>query len=419
MLLGAGACSSRSSDLADRLERAAKLEGAKASKLPDLAQAAEQIDASGVGPAGLTVPPGSAETNAAAALNRVLTDADRLKLIPQLEELSTPIDSSYSPAQVQAIRELLKARRSLVKSLEAATALPRCASGVRLDQGFFDRYAFLDDATIAVRMHMIQAAAQLDKRDVSQAIDQAIMAARWIQWLSAERRLDGRLLAASLRGEWFRLLQAITATSVTVDQLQLLFTELRSQLDRWPPDRDSLVGDRAVTMHAYETLRLGLVDRVLTIDEKKRLKEAGLLEKVEAMDNASIDQDELLYLQTMQRIIDVSDQPYFERFEQLVPLFDSLRLGDDTSTAAPLATWLFLPGMPGALEQMARDRALTEGWALVVASAADFDLPPYRVSPLTGGVYQATRDPGGVTMRMNDPQADDPFVKTSGVISGR
>ena len=73
-----GGCSSRSSDLADRIQRAAKLEGAKASSLPELAEAVQKIEDAGAGPTGLTTQPGPADSNAAAAFNRALSDADRL-----------------------------------------------------------------------------------------------------------------------------------------------------------------------------------------------------------------------------------------------------------------------------------------------------------------------------------------------------
>ncbi len=418
-LLLAPGCWNSESTFQQQVLSCANLEGAKRSSLPKLAETARIIEAGGGSPTRLTTPPGDDATNAAAGVAKAMTDSTRLRLLPQLEALTRPQGDVLLEERLTLMRGVMKKEKKLFAAVQEAAARPRCASGVRFEQGFFDRYGFLDDAAVAARLHMVAAYVAQQDNNPEGCLLQTSSAAKWIQWLAQEHRLEARLLATQLRSEWFELIQSIAGRSVETAALESLYVSLRSQLDNWPPDRNAFVGDRAMTMHAYEAIRLGMRDRVITSKEEKLLKESGVIDVVASMDVPGIDRDEMTYLETIGEVIDACDKPYYQRVERLAPLFDRTATGNAGWQAAPMATRLFLAGVPEALERVARDRALAEGWALAIAKAGQFDLPPYRTNPLNGKPYEAERSAEGVTLKLGDIEAADPFVKIPTTLSGR
>lgn len=403
-------CRGSNADLPERVLKCAQLEGAKSSKLPELVEAVQQIERRQAGPLHLSRPAKGPDLNAAARLAEVFSDADRLRLFSPLRTLVTPGAEDDSEAQLAMMRKLLEDEQEILAAVNQAVELPDCSSGVRFDLGFFDRYKFLDDAAIATRLHLTAAVVAFADEERPLGMRQAAWASQWIGWLAKEQRLEARLLAAQLRREWFELVRSVVSHSATREELSTFFTALRQQLNEWPPDRATFVGDRAITLHAYEAVRAGMADRVITIDEKKALKKANWLEKTKTIDGPSLDRDELIYLGVMQEVIDACSDPYYQRVERLAPLFEDHAIGSERSEQAPYATRLFLPGVAEALEWIARDRALTEAWALAIASAAPFDIPPYRISPLNGRAYEAERLGDGVLLKLGDLESPDPFV---------
>ncbi|TWT36699.1 hypothetical protein KOR34_16390 [Posidoniimonas corsicana] len=403
-------CGRSGEDLESKVLRAANLEGARRSSLPELVDLVTQIENSHEAPADLSADPVPDDVNAAAVLASELTDAVRLRMLPQLEVLLTFERGRPSDEQLATAADLLRDEAPLVDLVRQASAKPRCASGVRFERGFFDRYRLLDDATLAARLHLVAAHVALADGDRTAMLDELGLAAKWINWLAQERRLEPRLLAAQLRRQWFAAVAVALAKPAPNRDYVAVFDQLRGQLRTWPSDRDALVGDRAITLHAYEAIRLGLLDRVITIDEKKKLSKDGRLDELRAMDQSAIDQDELTYLKTMTALVDLADDPYHRRVEEMSAVLAQAAPDSPAAARAPLATGLFLVGVGDAIEALARDRAITEGWLLTLASAADFDLPPYRISPLTGRPYEAARDAQGVVMQLNDLSAPNPRV---------
>ncbi|TWT73729.1 hypothetical protein Pla123a_36220 [Posidoniimonas polymericola] len=406
-------CGPAEPDLETKVLRAAKLEGAARSDLPELAAAIAAIRTNEATPTDLSAPPPEPAVNAAAVLADKLTDADRLRVMPQLDELLRFERGVPSTEQLQAAHRLLRDESELLELCNRAAELPRCGSGVRFERGFFDRFGMLDDATLAARMHLLAAHVAMHDGERTAMLDQLRHATQWIQWLAREPRLEARVQAAWLRLQWFAAVSLALDRPAPERDYVAVFDQIRAQLRAWPPDRDALVGDRALTLHAYESIRLGMIDRVITGDEKKQLERDGWLAKVKAMDQRSLDQDELFYLRAMNEIIDLSDKPYHQRVEPLSEVLARTRPDadvDDAQPLPPLATRLFLIGLGDAIELIARDRALAEGWLLTVASAAGFDMPPYRTNPLNNRPYEATRDADGVVMQLNDLSVPNPRV---------
>lgn len=408
-LLGCLSCGAPTDDLSEKVARFARLSGAKESPTPGLADAVRQIEAAGEGPQQLVRPPAT-DGNAATALAKALDDATRLELLPQLEELAWPAGGEYSARQVALARELLAKRGALLDEVTDAGRAPRCEFDVRHDLGYFGKLAFLDDVAVAARLHMLAALVALRDDQGPAACDHLESAARWLGSLAEERRIEARLLAAQLRGEWLRVVSEAVTRPATLAEAQRLYAVLAGWLRAWPPDRRALVGDRAVTLHAYEAIRAGMLENILTTEEQHSLGDQGVLSAMRAMDDAAIDSDELAYLRAMETIIASSDQPLFQRADGLRTLFDRFEPGGEGARAAPLAAHLFLKDLPRALERMARDRARCEAWAIAIAAAAGFDMPPYAANPVNGDDYQVHRQTSALRVIAGDGEMIDPFV---------
>ena len=400
------------SQVEDKILRCADLTGAGTSDNQPLQAEAKRILQAGQAPRDLVRPLPKPETNAAAQLADCLTDGARLRLVPRLRELMADQQYPLEPAQLADILEVLKDTKPLRSRIAEAEKAPNCVFDARHDLGFFGRMRFLDDAAIACRLHLIAAAPFVVQGQMATACDELDIALTWIDRLASVRRVEARLLAGQLRGQALVVVEGIAggAAARPADLLRLNGL-MRRSLAAWPNDADSLVGDRAVTMHAYEAVRVGLLDRVMTTDEKNAFKKQGVVERLNNLSPAQIDRDELTYLDAMRALIDSADQPYHARAEQVDDLRQQFDPAGERADAAPLATLLFFPGTPDAIREMARDRALAEAWAIALATAGGFDLPPYEINPVTGKPYEVERLPGALIVRLGDPQLRDPYAR--------
>jgi len=410
-LMSAG-CGGSAKALQDEVARCAELQGAKASDNQPLAAEVNRIVQAGQAPRDLVRPLPNPAENAAAQLGECLTDGARLRLIPKLRNLMADQQYPLEPPQLVGILELLKDTYPLRSRIAQAEKAPQCVFDVRHDLGFFSRMRFLDDAAIACRLRLLAAAPYVADGQAAAACDELDMALTWIDRLAAVHRMEPRLLACQLRGQALLVVEAIAGgTSARRADLERLNKLLLRSLAAWPADASPLVGDRAVTMHSYEAVRVGLLDRIMTSEEKQSLKKQGLLQKLNEQTPAQIDQDELAYLDAMRVLIDTADQPYHQRAEQVDDLRRQLDPAGTPGGLAPLAALLFFPGTTDAVREMARDRATTEAWAIALATAGGFDLPPYQTNPVTGAPYEVERLAGALVVRLGDPQLRDPYAR--------
>lgn len=392
--------------------RYAELTGAKASDYQSLVASVEEIEAAAQTPLALQAQidgsgvTGIGASNSADIISGITTDETRLRLIPQLAELIPRDQFQFSPKSLLDIREMMAATALLWPKLSEAAASPLCRFDVRFDHGFFGRMRFLDDATIASRLHLLAVAPALADDRRATALGELESCLKWCERLSQVKRVEARLLATQLRGEALLAVEAIAGDPATQRaDLQQLHALLRSQLDDWPDPAGALVGDRAVTMHAYEAIRDGQLDRLITKEEETMLGKQGLLDTLRTISEPSIDQDEAAYLDAMKVLIAAAGQPLSESsgtIADVLARFDPN--GGSRAADAPLATHLFLPGVATALKEIVRDRAVCEGWAITLATAAKLDLPPYRINPLTGQPYVIDRQPGWIAIQFGDPE---------------
>lgn len=403
----------------DRIRACAGLPGASASQNTELQTLVAAIRSTGGTPDQLDPPtlggasdPGA---NAGAALAECLNDGLRWRLSPLVEDLmagrhvALTGDEKDAATAGAAIDGFLRRNSDLRAKLSTAAERPRCVFDAGFQWGYFAGLRFVDDSGLATRIALLEAVAAGRDEDavrVWSALDRSL---RWAQWLSRVRRVEPRVLAATLRAEALATVQQLAATRAVERQTaEILYGRLRDALAAWPADSRMLRGDRAVAMHSYEAIRIGLLDRLLTADERRALEDRGELSRLERATPEQIDRDEVNYLNAIATMLGadgaegVSEPPFYERrtrFEKAI----------DTATVAPnlFAERLFLADIVEAQRLAARDRARCEAWCIALSAASDLKTPPFRTNPATGRDYSVVRVGERVVVRPGDSALDD------------
>ena len=392
--------------------RCASLEETLESENEPLRVEVLRLEEAGQTPLGLEEPLGDPEQNAAVLLEKAFSDGARARLFPRLENLVPDERFLFDSPRLGSIRDLVQGAALIRMAVARADAAPACVFDVRHDLGYFATMRFLDDAAIASRLHVLAAAPAIADGDLAMACDEVDGAFRWVDRLAAVPRIEARVQAAQLRGEALIVIEALAEDpSLQRADLKRLYAVLRRSLDNWPKDADPLIGDRALTLHSYEAIRAGLFDDLVTNEERQRLEARGLLRSMRAMTASLIDRDELAYLEAMRAIIAAAAEPFYARRDALHDALEPFDPNAARSVEVPMATQLFFPGLQVAMEEIARDRAACEVWALALATAGDLDLPPYQQNPVTGADYEVTRRTDEIIVRSGDPDLRDAYAR--------
>jgi hypothetical protein len=189
----------------------------------------------------------------------------------------------------------------------------------------------------------------------------------------------------------------------TSDDLHSLYQILTQQLEQWPSDADALIGERAMVLHTYEAIRLGLLMWILTDEEKTVFREERILDGLDRILRETADKDELYYLKAMRKQIAACDRPYIERMKTFVLQAESLKALRSKPDFPFAAARLFLPDLEDFQRKFAVDRARCEAWALALAVAADLPRPEFTVSPHNGLTCEVTRESQRVVVKMGEP----------------
>jgi hypothetical protein len=345
----------------------------------------------------------SDSANAAQALGAAMDDSLRWALAATVArqvnaETSMALDDKSSANHARRTASLLAAHAKLRQKLAAAGNRPRCAFPLDPTLGYFAKLRHLDDAAIATRLALLEVADAARREKPREAYESIRRALGWCHWLAREPHVEPRVLAATLRDESLRVVGLLLESGVAgPGEAEGVYALLREQLDRWPPARRMVVGDRAVTLQAYEALRDGQLERLLTIDERARLERAGKLAAISSASAAEFDRDQANYLRGMALVIDAADLP----FHQSIGALD-LAMREGARAPDLCAARVFLADVPDALRIASRDRARCEGWAIAIASAGDFAMPPFRTNPTTGIDYRVERDAEWVRVDLGD-----------------
>jgi len=335
----------------------------------------------------------AAKGNVAAGLRGLFPENKIASILKESEDLFPPGQFQFDPFRLQ--RAIGFRKKYDYQSRRAREALKRsyCNFGIPFMDGFLADLKFIDVVRICARLEAFRAAESLSDDNLDEAIESWRLIFRLASCLAAEKHSQTRAQAAFVRTEGFVVLQAIVRhREITRRNLEMLHKTVENQLKDWPSDANAVIGDRALGMHAYEMVRNGDLIALLTDKEIEVIVEEGGVENFLAAAKRNVDRDELYFLQTMRKIIDRCQRPYFERVDLFSTIRDDLQAKRNLPEFPIVAARLLLPDIQKGQKMQAQDRANWEAWAVALAAALGHESPPYSVNPLTAGRYACKMD---------------------------
>jgi len=167
-------------------------------------------------------------------------------------------------------------------------------------------------------------------------------------------------------------------------------TLLANQMRDWTDDAEAWRGERAIGLHTYEMVRDGQILSLLTNEESKEFIAQGPQRFGRAIQK-NIDEDELFYLRTMRKIIEVCRDPYFKRLKTLADIGAELESRHSGPNQAFVAELLLKKDLQWGQRQQAIDRAAMEAWLVALSSATGVLLKQQPINSLTGRPYRVVK----------------------------
>jgi hypothetical protein len=165
-----------------------------------------------------------------------------------------------------------------------------------------------------------------------------------------------------------------------------------------------------MVLHTYEAIRCGLLEWILTPEEKVAFRQERILDSLDGVLRETADADELFYLRAIREQIEACERPFIERMETFVRQTELLREKRSRPDFPFAAARLFLPELEEFQRQLAADRERCEAWALALAAATDQTPPPFVHSPHTGLPYQVRRESRRVVVATGTPDGWEAVV---------
>jgi hypothetical protein len=407
-----GGCGGQQQTLDQVIDDASRLPGVSRSQHSQLRALLRDIELAGGLPTDVSRPEEPAGSNAATLLLNALAPGDDFDttsdatadLLAQLP--TTPLADWYRQAG-----KFVDDHRKLLDRVRAASLQPACQFDYHFAHGYFNDTHFIDAAATACRLQLVASALATQTSALAPAIDEWILAWQWTRWLDTLPLVDARLQAAVLRAEALTVLSLIaTDQRTTPRDLVQLAAALQGALATWPAEGDMLVAERALVMHAYEMVRQGLLDLVVTSAESKLLREEKVWYPLKEADATRIDDDQFHYLNYMVGVIALAERPYHLRVSELREL--DRQLGVTADGRYPwLAKRVFADGLTKAQADLARSQTELLGWLVALRAAAGQPLPSPPASPLTGEAITVEAVGNRAIARLNDRSLADPSVR--------
>jgi hypothetical protein len=333
--------------------------------------------------------------NVAAGIEGLFPPEQLDAVLEASEELFPESDFEFDAAGLLEAVEFRREHEAVLEGARKALRRPKCEFGVDFRRGFEADLSFVDVARICARLEALEAAELLSRGKPADAIDPLAAMLDWAACLAGGKHPVSRMEAAFLRTEAATVLGAIAAhPEVGRAELERLYQLAREQLDAWPPDARAWIGDRALGMWAYELVRAGRLQELLTEEEILQFAEEGILSGLPDRAKEGADEDELFYLQAMRKVIQSCGKPYHQRTEVLESIRGELHERRNSPEFPVVAGRLLLADLETGLLNQAQDRANWEGWAVALAAASGADPPPYHTNPISGKPYEVIRKDG-------------------------
>lgn len=341
-----------------------------------------------------------------------LFDPIELKSVrARLERLYPTTQFAFTADAHVAVREMLKYYHRQRVRFRAAVARPACDLQWQHTQGIMATVAVVDNIRAGIRLELLTIAELLEQNRPGDAMEALECAFRASGFLANEPHLIPRQEAARARAEALQVVQAIAQHPAANKVVHgHLYDLLSKQLVTWPADRLAWIGERAEGLHTYELVRNGHLLTVLDEAELVQLRESKDFKATVRQIREAIDEDELFYLNAMRQIIEECEQPYFERVTRFAELRAKIEQAASESTHPFVAIHALLKDFEKGQLLQAKDRALCEAWALVLAMAAGQPLPDIPVNGLTGAPYRLLQQKERAVIAGILPGTDDATI---------
>ena len=265
-------------------------------------------------------------------------------------------------------------------------------------------YALLEEYAIAQAL--------LDGR-IRDATDSLAYIFRITQLASHLANVGVRCDAALVRMRAFDVMQRVVLDpKFDKDQMIYLRNMLSEQRENWVPENTAWFGDRASGLALYHRVVWFGPDDVLEEAQLDELKARGVLEAFKKSFKKYHEADNVFYLQSMQKILDVSREPFLMRQDVLNQIQEELRAREHSYDSNDLATEPFMANLLlkdidrlmliFAQDQAALDRALV----LTLVSLGQSNTSRYR-NPFTGEPYEIQKADGFLSIPI--PALPRPF----------
>ena len=407
----ASGCFSHEDRLQELIEACAELPGATTSPNADLREELTRLEEDRGTPRQMRRLLPADEENLAAALAMIFRGEESQQLFERTAELFPRQQFAFRPIDQRQVSRFVDAHRTILAELDLALSREACNFAIPFERGYFFDLVFIDEVIAASRLLGLRSSVALDARDVNNAAADAASMLGLAGNLARESHLESRVAAASIRREALLVIEAIAHHAhVNRSALRTLYERLGQQLQAWPTDADALAGDRALTLHSYEIVRMGHLKMLLTEEEKERYRSEGILSDLLAVAADHVDQDELFYLRSMRKLIDLCQVPYYERTTNYAELIRANWESQDEPRHSLLATHLFLPDLIPSLRLLAQDRARTMAWWLALAHAIGRPPSETLVNPHTGRPLDVVENENSVAVLLGEVDERDPVV---------
>ncbi|MFV1965086.1 MAG: hypothetical protein ACC628_06655 [Pirellulaceae bacterium] len=330
----------------------------------------------------------------------------------RLERIFPTDNLEFSGLKLREAIELRQTYDGLRQRARQKLADPEFRFAVQHSYGLALDTTFVDTARVASRLEAIHAVESLHRDAPRGALEPLAIMLQIAEAMGRVKHVVPRIAAVQRRAEAFRLLEAIvTHARCEVSDQRRLATMLRGQLDRWPPDKDAWIGDRAQGMHTYELIRDGYLLSVLSHEEIRQYRREVGIAKLGKMVAANLDQDELFYLKAMRKVIEISDSPFEQRQKFFRTMANDLEQLRATPAYPLVADQILLLDIESGHRLQALDRARCEAWWLALSLAVNDPVDEDLVNPLTGIRYIIERRPSRIVVDAIDPDRNAPPVE--------
>ncbi|MCL2743596.1 MAG: hypothetical protein FWE67_07080 [Planctomycetaceae bacterium] len=261
-----------------------------------------------------------------------------------------------------------------------------------------------------VMLEEFSLAASLQKGDVLSATESLAYTFRLAQLAAEVKNPTIRVRAGEVRLKAIQTLQAVVLDpNLKEENLVYLFSVVQEQLNAWTPDSAAWIGDRASGMRVYNLIFQYGLDEALEPEEIEEMRVRGIYEETRRKLHRMLPRDNVFYLQSMQKIIDVSGEPFYRRMPMLNQVDTAVRATQGTPDETVIAEFL-LRGIRDIMQFCAEDRTKCETAALAMAHSlknTKYPFPStggrggilpsrtiemYVVAPLYGRKYEVTHD---------------------------